>query len=49
MKSRKKVYKSMLEAFLRGVTKAMQKMNCFWNIEVKQHGTQEDCVWVIIG
>lgn len=48
-KTRIKVYKTMLDAYLRGINKAMQEANCFYNVEIKQHGTQKDCVWVIIG
>ena len=48
-KTKLKIRKKMLDAYLRGINKAMQEAKCFWNVEVKQHGTQEDCVWVIIG
>lgn len=48
-KTRKKVYKNKLDAYLRGVNKYMTENGVFWNVEIKQHGTKEDCVWVIVG
>lgn len=48
-KVKHKVEKRMLDAYLRGINKAMTEMGEIWNVEVKQHGTKEDCVWVIIG
>ena len=48
-KTKLKIRKESLDTYLRGLNKAMTEMGCFWNVEIKQHGTKEDCVWVVLG
>lgn len=45
---RTKVEKKHLDVYLRGVYKSFNNMNYSCTVEVKQHGTKEDCVWVIL-
>ena len=49
MKTRTQCHKDMVEIRLQAICKAMQEMNWFCNVEVKQHKTKPDYVWIVVG
>lgn len=48
-KTRVQCPKEMVEIRLAAITKKMKEMNWFFNVEVKQHRTKPDYVWIILG